>query len=244
MAKSPSLPRYQSASAAAPMASLVDAGYVSVETVNRGFSADADYTGGLLDLALPATQEANPEPTPTPEPAATAESAEVVDPQKEPEDSAEWNPLSIAIDTQKIKAHLEPAIYIDGKPTTLSWTLPDWYEQEPGETRHMIIRLPESLDALSNLAEKEIIVPVTAPSGSTTFTLPSSVVHTLGDVVISVETALRESDAWKEPVEHAIDRLLIHGILHLLGYDHEGSIGERSRMEKEEERLMALLGEG
>jgi rRNA maturation RNase YbeY len=63
----------------------------------------------------------------------------------------------------------------------------------------------------------------------------------LGDVVISVDTALSEADEFGEPLEHVIDRLLIHGILHLSGYDHEASEEGALLMEKEEKRLMALI---
>jgi probable rRNA maturation factor len=65
----------------------------------------------------------------------------------------------------------------------------------------------------------------------------------LGDVVISVDTALRESKDLGEPLEYTINRLLIHGILHLLGYDHEQSTKEAARMEKEQDRLIALVRE-
>ena len=65
----------------------------------------------------------------------------------------------------------------------------------------------------------------------------------LGDVVISVSTALRESKEQGEALEHTIDRLLIHGLLHLLGYDHEKSTAEAKRMEKEEKRLRTLIRE-
>lgn len=63
----------------------------------------------------------------------------------------------------------------------------------------------------------------------------------LGDVVISVDMAICESMYLGETLEHTIDRLIIHGILHLLGYDHEKSEAEAERMENEEERLMDLL---
>ena len=63
----------------------------------------------------------------------------------------------------------------------------------------------------------------------------------LGDVVISIDTALSEADEFGETIEHAIDRLLIHGILHLMGYDHEGSESEALLMENEEKRLMGLI---
>ena len=63
----------------------------------------------------------------------------------------------------------------------------------------------------------------------------------LGDVVISVDTAISESKTVGEPVEETIFRLLIHGILHLLHYDHEKSPEEAALMEKEEKRLLSLI---
>ena len=61
----------------------------------------------------------------------------------------------------------------------------------------------------------------------------------LGDVVVSRQTALREAaEHGLEPEEHFL-RLLIHGILHLKGYDHEQG-GEPARvMEELTERLLA-----
>ena len=66
----------------------------------------------------------------------------------------------------------------------------------------------------------------------------------LGDVVISGDTAMRESKEFGEPLEDTIDRLLIHGVLHLLDFDHTKSAKEAARMEEEEKRLMALIMEG
>lgn len=65
----------------------------------------------------------------------------------------------------------------------------------------------------------------------------------LGDVVISVDTAQREALECGETLEQRLDRLLIHGVLHLLGYDHVAGEAQADRMEKEEERLMTLVGE-
>ncbi|MFQ3550203.1 MAG: rRNA maturation RNase YbeY [Armatimonadota bacterium] len=42
----------------------------------------------------------------------------------------------------------------------------------------------------------------------------------LGDIVISVETAQRQANEAGHSLEKEIDTLLVHGILHLLGYDH------------------------
>ncbi len=66
----------------------------------------------------------------------------------------------------------------------------------------------------------------------------------LGDIVVSMDTARRESDAYTETLPETVFRLLIHGLLHLLGYDHEVSEEEALRMEKEEKRLLSLVDHG
>jgi probable rRNA maturation factor len=64
----------------------------------------------------------------------------------------------------------------------------------------------------------------------------------LGDVAISVETAARDAGEAGVPVEQELYYLLLHGILHLLGYDHErGSASEARRMEERERELFAQL---
>lgn len=65
----------------------------------------------------------------------------------------------------------------------------------------------------------------------------------LGDVAISVDTAVRESKESGERLEDTVCRLLIHGILHLMGYDHE-TVREERIMRKEEKRLFLLVREG
>jgi len=64
----------------------------------------------------------------------------------------------------------------------------------------------------------------------------------LGDVVISAETAARDAGEAGVPYEHELCFLLLHGILHLLGYDHErGTAAEARRMEERERELFALV---
>ncbi len=63
----------------------------------------------------------------------------------------------------------------------------------------------------------------------------------LGDVVISVETARRQALEYDAPLQRELERLLIHGVLHVLGHDHEEA-GERAAMEREERRLAAAIG--
>ncbi len=61
--------------------------------------------------------------------------------------------------------------------------------------------------------------------------------YLLGDVVISVETALRQAKERGRASEEEINFLLIHGILHLLGYSHEKSKKEALAMEAKEKEL-------
>jgi probable rRNA maturation factor len=63
----------------------------------------------------------------------------------------------------------------------------------------------------------------------------------LGDVIISVPTARRQAAAYDAPMQRELERLLIHGILHLLGHDHHKRT-ERARMEREERRLARAIG--
>ena len=63
----------------------------------------------------------------------------------------------------------------------------------------------------------------------------------LGDIVISLDAALRDADTSGETLEETLDRLLVHGLLHLVGYDHELSKEEGRRMDKETERLLHIV---
>ncbi len=56
----------------------------------------------------------------------------------------------------------------------------------------------------------------------------------LGDVVISVPTARRQAKALGHSLDEEILRLLIHGVLHLVGYDHELSQWQARRMRRKE----------
>ncbi len=62
----------------------------------------------------------------------------------------------------------------------------------------------------------------------------------LGDVVISVETAKRQAEAQGHTLEEEIDLLLVHGLLHLLGYDHADSEDEEKMFARQAELLKAI----
>ncbi len=63
----------------------------------------------------------------------------------------------------------------------------------------------------------------------------------LGDIVISLDTARRQAADYDAPLQNELYRLLIHGVLHVLGHDHEQT-AERAAMESEERRLAAAIG--
>lgn len=63
----------------------------------------------------------------------------------------------------------------------------------------------------------------------------------LGEVVISVETAARQAQRRGHTLREELQTLLVHGILHLLGYDHEVSRNEAIRMQKKEREVKAIL---
>ncbi len=63
----------------------------------------------------------------------------------------------------------------------------------------------------------------------------------LGDVVISVETAASQAAERRRGLNEVVTRLLIHGLLHLIGFDHEEE-EEASRMAEDERRLWRERG--
>ena len=64
----------------------------------------------------------------------------------------------------------------------------------------------------------------------------------LGDVVISLETAMRQAEVYGHSLEREIGFLTVHSMLHLLGYDHENSPLEERQMREKEETVLAELG--
>ena len=63
----------------------------------------------------------------------------------------------------------------------------------------------------------------------------------LGDVVISAETAHREGEHAGIGWNTRFDQLIVHGILHLFGYDHVRTEREAARMEEKSRELLALI---
>ncbi|HEY9158695.1 rRNA maturation RNase YbeY [Candidatus Binatus sp.] len=65
----------------------------------------------------------------------------------------------------------------------------------------------------------------------------------VGDVVISIDTAIRQARELRVSPASRLRRLLIHGFLHLIGYDHERSAAGARRMFARERTLAAKMEE-
>jgi len=63
----------------------------------------------------------------------------------------------------------------------------------------------------------------------------------LGDVVISMDTAAKEAQNSGMSMEQRFKELLLHGILHLFGYDHVTSEQDARKMEKKSQELLELI---
>lgn len=74
------------------------------------------------------------------------------------------------------------------------------------------------------------------------FPAPPDQTPTLGDVVISFEQAARQAETAGRPIEHELALLAVHGILHLLGFDHASSGDEAVMFAKTDEILTEVLG--
>lgn len=80
--------------------------------------------------------------------------------------------------------------------------------------------------------------PLDVQSGTPMETAPERM---LGDIVISLQTARRQAADYDASLQAEVYRLLVQGLLHLLGHDHMKA-GERARMEREERRLARAIG--
>ena len=71
---------------------------------------------------------------------------------------------------------------------------------------------------------------------------PGSGLTMLGDVVLSYDRLLEQAKDYGHSRERELCYLIVHSILHLLGYDHLDEGEEKRTMRQREERVLALLG--
>ena len=83
--------------------------------------------------------------------------------------------------------------------------------------------------------------PLTSEDGTTEINPDTNAVQ-LGDVVISLETAVKQAQNYGHSLEREIGFLTVHSMLHLLGYDHETSQLDQRIMREKEESVLEKLG--
>lgn len=71
--------------------------------------------------------------------------------------------------------------------------------------------------------------------------MPGEGSSALGDIALAYETCAREAAEEEKPLAHHLSHLVVHGVLHLLGYDHEDD-AEADEMEALETEVLASLG--
>ena len=79
------------------------------------------------------------------------------------------------------------------------------------------------------------------PTNVLSFPAPANPGGWLGDVALAFETCRREAEAQGKRLEHHLQHLVAHGVLHLVGYDHEGD-ADAAEMEALEVKILAGLG--
>jgi probable rRNA maturation factor len=101
-------------------------------------------------------------------------------------------------------------------------TLNEQYRQQDKPTNVLSFPMvqPDLIDALANTDDGEVL---------------------LGDIVLAYETCEREAQERGVPVEDHATHLIVHGVLHLLGYDHMTD-ADAEHMEAIERDVMASLG--
>jgi len=77
-------------------------------------------------------------------------------------------------------------------------------------------------------------------SGHSAFRIPHSE-FVLGDIIINLHKARRQATEYNQNFYEELKRLLIHGLLHLINYDHEKSRRHKKIMESKEKELLAGL---
>ena len=83
--------------------------------------------------------------------------------------------------------------------------------------------------------------PLTSEDGTVELNPETSAVQ-LGDVVISLETAVKQAQNYGHSLEREVGFLTVHSMLHLLGYDHETSQLDQRIMREKEESVLEKLG--
>lgn len=104
--------------------------------------------------------------------------------------------------------------------------------------RHRGVDSPTDVLSFPLYSPKELRSLMKKPAGKTSSSSPPVA---LGDIVINPEQARRQAKEYGVTFQEEMRRLLVHGLLHLVGYDHEQSAYASRKMRLKEEELLRGL---
>nr|WP_207161099.1 rRNA maturation RNase YbeY [Halorhodospira halophila] len=131
-----------------------------------------------------------------------------------------------APEAERVQAWLEPVFEAHGRGGELTVRIVDEDESRA------LNRDYRGRDKPTNV----LSFPCELPPG-----LPAEAAQILGDLVVCAPVVAREAAEQGKPEADHWAHMLVHGALHLLGYDHEDP-AQAERMEAEERRILAALG--
>jgi probable rRNA maturation factor len=130
----------------------------------------------------------------------------------------------------QVAEHITPPIPVKTVQATAQAALT--YASAPEKAGLTVVLTGDDQLRQLNLQFLDIDAPTDVLSFPAGFTDPDSGEHYLGDVLISIPQALVQAQANNQSTEEEIKLLVVHGVLHLLGYDHTEA--------EEHERMWAL----
>ena len=95
------------------------------------------------------------------------------------------------------------------------------------------------VDRVTDVLSFSLVEPV--EDGPAEFALPDGEPRELGDVIICYPRAVEQAEEYGHSVEREVSYLTVHGLLHILGYDHELP-DEQAAMRAREEAALAIVG--
>jgi len=143
--------------------------------------------------------------------------------------------LTIALVTDAQIARWNRAYRGKNRPTDVLSFPADVSQAEPATTRKHRQPRPASRTRATRLSASR------APSRAASAPAPESLPGYLGDIAIAPAVARRNALRFGRSFDHELRILILHGILHLLGYDHESDSGQMDRRENRLRRALGLL---
>lgn len=137
-------------------------------------------------------------------------------------------------DRRRIKAACATALAGEGVsgPVVLTITLVDDDEIRQVNLQHR--NIDKATDVLS-------FPLIDEADGAPVFALPPGVPRELGDVIVSYPRAVAQAEEYGHSVERELAYLIVHGVLHIMGHDHEAP-DEQALMRAREEAAMIAVG--